>query len=60
MNDGALSSNLNTKRVFPQHVGAATIAINGWMKGNIILLLGLRLLARPTVTPAANPTYDRR
>ena len=55
-----LSISLNTKRVVPQHVGPATIAVNGWMKGNIILLLGLRLLARATTTPAANATYNRR
>ena len=34
------------RRFFPRHVGLATIAVNGWMKGNINLLLGLSLLAR--------------
>ena len=35
INDDAMSISLNTKRVFPQHVGPATMAVNGWMKVNI-------------------------
>ena len=59
INDDTLSISLNTKRVYLQHVGPATISVNRWMKGIIILLLGLRLLARATASPAVNPTYNR-